>query len=192
MSRTATEQLRTEHRLILRVVSAFERMLDGLRPAADGSGTRDLPMDDLDRCITFFRLFTDACHHGKEEDVLFAALEEQGLPGDAGPIGALRDEHREGRAMVRAMLTALALARGGDAAALHALLERGADYIAFIRSHIGREDDGVFEMADRIVGGAACDAVCAAYETVCSRRFEGLTLQDLEAGAADLIERYAS
>jgi hemerythrin-like domain-containing protein len=122
--------------------------------------------------------------------VLFAALEERGLPGDAGPIGALRDEHREGRAMVRAMATALGRARDGDAAALHVLLDRGADYTAFIRAHISREDDGVFEMADRIVDGEACDAVCAAYDTVCSRRFEGLSLQDLEAGAADLIERY--
>jgi hemerythrin-like domain-containing protein len=176
---TATALLREQHRLILKVVAAFERAMrnDVLPPARD-----------IEAFITFFRLFTDACHHGKEEDLLFAAMEDHGLGGEGGPIDALREEHRTGRALVRAMNDAapkLSRAEARDAFRLNA-----AAYLDFIRGHIAREDDGLFEVADTHIAGPACAALCDAYETVCSRRFEGLTMAQLERMAEELIDSY--
>jgi hemerythrin-like domain-containing protein len=190
---SATAALREEHRLILQVVAAFERIIRLRQPAT-------LPpdaLDDIEQCIIFFRLFTDACHHGKEEDVLFAALEEQDVPGVAGHIAVMRDEHVQGRLLVRRMSYALAAARadadeGDDAAsAYHVLADAGAAYIDFIRAHISKEDDGLFDLADEVMRGTACNAVCDAYDAVCSRRFEGRSLTELEELAARLIDRHA-
>lgn len=183
MNRPATAALREEHRLILRAVAAFEAMIE----AAPTSGP---DLDDVASCLTFFRLFTDACHHGKEEDLLFVALEEHGIPAADGPIAAMRAEHRHGRELVRRMTATLKGANNAEAVA-HATLRRdAAAYIDLIRAHIDREDGGVFDLADEIVDGAACNTLCASYETVCARRFEGRSLADLERTAETLIARY--
>ncbi len=177
-NRTATELLREEHRLILRVVDAFERLLDAHHAAAP-------PADLLADFVLFFRLFTDACHHGKEEDVLFAAMEADDAGGAEGPIALMRAEHVHGRQLVRRIDEQLERLRAGRAAG-PALEDAGRDYIEFIRAHIGKEDEGVFAVADDAIRGHACSSLCAAYETVCSGRFEGHSLQELQELGARL------
>lgn len=177
---TATALLREQHRLILKVVAAFERAMrnDEVLP----------PTRDVEAFITFFRLFTDACHHGNEEDLLFTAMEDHGIGGEGGPIDAMREEHRIGRALVRAMNESASELSTAEARA--ALQLNAAAYVDFIRGHIAREDDGLFEVADTRIEGPACAALCDAYETTCSGRFEGLTMAQLERKAEELIESY--
>jgi hemerythrin-like domain-containing protein len=180
MSDTATEILRAEHRLILEVTSVLERVLD--------SGDDD--HDALGDCVTFFRLFADACHHGKEEDLLFPALEQEGMPVDVGPIAVMLEDHRIGRQFVSGMADALPGAANGDAVAAAEFAEAGRGWIELIRQHIAKEDGILFEMADGMVVGPSCKDLCAAYDEVCARRFEGKTLEDLEAVAEKLRGRY--
>jgi hemerythrin-like domain-containing protein len=181
----ATAVLRDEHRLILRVVDALESIMDRAR---DGSG---LALDDIESCVTFFRLFTDACHHGKEEDLLFVALEEYGLPAEEGPLGVMRAEHRLGRLLVSTMMDAVVRLRSGDSTARPMLEHAAAGYIDMLREHIRKEDGGLFDLADSVVEGAACARLCDAYQSVCQRRFEGRSREDLERIAASLTSRYA-
>jgi len=176
-SDTATGMLRDEHQLILSVVDVLDETLN----------KSTLDFDVIDRCISFFRLFADACHHGKEEDLLFPELIEQGMPGDAGPIAVMLAEHVQGRLFVRGMAEAMAGARAGDETAATSLRDSAHDYIDLIRPHIGKEDNILFEMADGMVVGDACRLLCDRYDVVCQRRFEGKTKDDLEAIAASLM-----
>jgi hemerythrin-like domain-containing protein len=180
MNDTATGMLRAEHQLILEVASVLERLLD-----ADSDD-----YDALEECVTFFRLFADACHHGKEEDLLFPALEDHGMPADSGPIAVMLYEHGIGRQFVGRMAEALPGMRAGDAAAAGEVAEGGRGFIDLIRAHIGKEDGILFQMADGIVTGPACRDLCSAYDEVCARRFEGKTLEDLESLAGSLRGRY--
>jgi hemerythrin-like domain-containing protein len=77
---TATSRLREEHQLILKVADAMQALL------AEGGGPDGLDFDTIGDCVTFIRLFADACHHGKEEDLLFPELEAAGMscPGTRG------------------------------------------------------------------------------------------------------------
>ena len=181
MSDTATQMLRAEHRLILEVASVLERALDA------GGGDHDT----LGDCVAFFRLFADACHHGKEEDLLFPALEHEGMPVDGGPIAVMLYEHGIGREFISRMAEALP-GSGDDAAGAAEVTEAGRGYIELIRAHIAKEDGILFEMADGMVVGPACKDLCSAYDEVCARRFEGKTLQDLEELAESLRGRYPS
>jgi len=36
--------------------------------------------EHLEQMVEFIEIFADRCHHGKEEDLLFRALEEGGMP----------------------------------------------------------------------------------------------------------------
>ncbi|HSJ33369.1 MAG TPA: hemerythrin domain-containing protein [Longimicrobiales bacterium] len=181
---TATGILREQHRLILRVVDAFQvAIADPAAPVDTGR---------MEGFIRFFRLFTDSCHHGSEEDVLFTTMEEHGLAAAGGPLEAMREEHRYGRSLVRTMADAIPAIGAGDAAARAAFTADAATYIGFIRAHIAREDDGLFELADNHIEGPACARLCDAYEDVCQRRFEGMSLSALERLAAELIEAHTA
>jgi hemerythrin-like domain-containing protein len=179
---TATAVLRDEHRLILEVVSRLSGMLD-----AERNGD-PLDYDTVGECITFFRLFADACHHGKEEDLLFPELEEEGMPHDSGPIAMLLEEHVEFRALVQAMAAALPGAADGDPTAGSELRDAATVYLDRIQAHIGKEDHGLFELADGMIVGPRCVELCARYDEVCARRFEGQTLEDLERLAGSIME----
>lgn len=177
---SATALLREEHRLILRVAAALERLLDIV-----DAGAPDWTA--LERTVEFLRLFADLCHHGKEEDLLFTELEAQGMPRDTGPIAVMLHEHREGRALVGAMSGVLERARQGDEAALARLVDAGRGYVDLIRGHIRKEDDVLFGIADRIVVGPACRRLCDAYTEACRSRFEGATKARLEALGEEIV-----
>ncbi|MFQ5554397.1 MAG: hemerythrin domain-containing protein [Acidimicrobiia bacterium] len=181
---TATAILRDEHQLILQVAGVLDAIV------SDGATPDSLDFDSIEECVAFFRLFADACHHGKEEDLLFPELEAHGLPREDGPIAVMLYEHQVGRAFVRGMAESVAGARTGDAAAVAALLEHARGYIDLIRAHIDKEDNVLFEMADNMVVGASCTRLCADYDVVCGRRFEGRTVEQLESMAAALTALY--
>jgi hypothetical protein len=52
----------------------------------------------------------------QEEDLLFAAMEDHRMGGEGGPIDAMREEHRIGRALVGAMNEAAPKAEHGRGA----------------------------------------------------------------------------
>ena len=47
----------------------------------------------LNQILTFFKVFIDKCHHGKEEIFFFPAFEAAGIPNEGGPIGVMIEEH---------------------------------------------------------------------------------------------------
>lgn len=174
-----TAVLRDEHQLILKVVDVLESFVDRGLGGASADRLRD--------CVDFFRLYTDALHHGKEEDVLFDALTDRGFPRHVGPIAVMLQEHELGRSYVRQMADALP-SLGSDAGAWRSFDHAARSYIQLLRQHIQKENHALFEMADQAIDEPACRALCDAYDTVCARTFEGRTLQELERLAAALIE----
>ncbi len=178
---TPTTVLREEHQVILNVLDALEQVLDR------GSAVSAQNVETLAKYASFFRLFADACHHGKEEDLLFPELEARGIPREGGPIGVMLAEHEQGRAFVRQMHEALPGARAGEAGAVDALVSAGRNYIDLLRQHIDKEDNVLFMMADRVVDESACAALCGEYAHVCSKQFDGQTKQQLRELADALI-----
>ena len=182
---TPTAILRDQHRNILKIADMLEHVL-----ARAGDGGPDY--DAVEDCVTFVRLYADALHHGKEEDLLFPELISRGMRKDAGPIAVMLHEHAEGRRFARTMAAELPGARGGDAEALGRLERAGRGYVALIRGHIMKEDNILFNMADQLIDAPACRSLCAAYDGVCQRRFDGCTVAELESILARLVERYPS
>lgn len=181
---TPTRILRDQHRNILKVADVLGEIL------AHEPEPGVLDFDALADCIAFIRLYADALHHGEEEDLLFPELEAVGLPRETGPIAVMLHEHRQGRAFASTMAGALEPARSGDGAALSRLVGAAHGYIELIRGHILKEDHVLFEMADQMIEPSTCRSLCAAYEGVCQRRFEGCTVAELEALLARLVEAY--
>ena len=114
----ADEEIRTAAQHRKRQV-VFAAKLKDKRQVAFGSGLREKICrtatlgDGLDQrsareALEFLRGFGDRCHHGKEEQHLFAVLAARGLPREVGPLAVLISEHEEGRALLTRMSEALA------------------------------------------------------------------------------------
>lgn len=95
----ATQDLRNEHEAILFVLKIMDRMIETNAAVNNAGYCREL--------VYFLRIFADQCHHGKEENILFKALENSGVPNEGGPIGVMLAEHAEGRGYAAAMGNAL-------------------------------------------------------------------------------------
>lgn len=139
--------LMMEHRVI-------ERMMPALRRAAeDGrrTGTIDLRFADL--AVDFIRTYADRCHHGKEEDILFRALERKPLAaGHRAILDELVEEHRQGRRRIGRLAEAIEACRsgsGGEGSAarpdLVGAVAEGFEWLAtFYPAHIRKEDGAFF------------------------------------------------
>ncbi len=139
---TPTEILKGEHRVI-------EKVLNGLGRLAEAPGGTSLEQWAV--AIDFLRNFADRCHHLKEEQLLFPALEERGIPREGGPIGMMLTEHEEGRGYVRAMTAALESASGNPLGSLATLQRKAIAYIRLLREHIRKEDEVLFHIADSVL-----------------------------------------
>lgn len=82
-----TDSLKEEYgaiKLMLHVIGAIcSRLQSG----------KEVELSDLDRIVEFIRVFADSCHHGKEEELLFPAMAESGIPVEGCPIGVMLAEH---------------------------------------------------------------------------------------------------
>ncbi len=137
-----TDQLVKEHvfiQLMLNVLEAVCRKLD--------AGNR-IPPKHFAQMMEFFRVFVDQCHHGKEEECLFPAMEKVGIPRDGGPIGVMLDEHAVGRQCVKEMGDAMALYGHDDPAAIRGLSRSGAKYVELLTAHIEKENGILFPIAE--------------------------------------------
>jgi len=172
--------LRTEHQIILRVVGVLSRLMDRFEQAGE---FEDAP---LAKCVEFIRLFADACHHGKEEDLLFPVLESRGIPRDGGPIGVMLYEHQVARGLTKDMDAALTDARTGDAAARTRFCQAARKYADLLTNHIFKEDNVLFNMGDRMMNPDDQRTLTTQFCAVNCRAFEGRRREELQQIADEL------
>ncbi len=105
-------------------------------------------VEDMGRLIEFFTVFVDTCHHGKEEELLFPALEDIGVSKQGGPIGVMLSEHETGRGCVRALRSALSSYKEGNASAISEIEKHSGAYIKLLHGHIEKENQVLFRIAE--------------------------------------------
>lgn len=156
----ATEELVREHEAIKRMLAVIEA---AEKKVAGGEG---LPADFIPRVVDFIRNFADKCHHGKEEDNLFPAMEKRGIPREAGPIGVMLMEHDQGRAYVKKMDEAGKRLAEGDKSALKDALDNALGYVELLNQHIDKEDNILYPMANRVLTEEDQNMLTARFEEV--------------------------
>lgn len=162
---TPSAVLKEEHQTIKRVLAILQILV---RRARDEDAWESEP---LGRCVEFFKLFADACHHAKEEDLLFPVMEERGIPREGGPIGVMLFEHRMAREFTAQMAAALNGLEEGDSSAREQFLTAADEYIGLLTHHIYKEDFVLFPMGDgcltpedqNLLHKKFCDVNCGMY-----------------------------
>lgn len=146
---SAVSILSGEHRVILQLLDVLQRVAEVTRTSGK------IPELHARQILEVLRTFADTCHHGKEEEILFPALEAL-VPG-FGPTQVMRAEHVDGRIHIKAMSAAVESGQPG-AYAQHALA-----YVDLLRRHINKEDEILFRMAQTMLSQAQDAELIAAF-----------------------------
>ena len=155
-----TELLKEDHRVI-------ERMLKVLTAASDRLDKgQEVDVSVFERSLEFIRQFADYTHHGKEEDILFNAIEAAGIPKDGGPVGVMLEEHDEGRKGVQKMAQGREKFKAGDKSAAPQIVRGARDYVYVLRNHIPKEDDILYPLADEVVNAKVHGEMLERFEAV--------------------------
>lgn len=150
---TVRKVLMKEHRVIEAVLDSVERMVQA--DAFDEAFLR--------QSLDFFRNFADGCHHMKEEEQLFPALEKAGVPREGGPIGCMLSDHEVGRSLLRMIDNQLAPAGRGDPDARATVRTAAARYVTMLRQHIQKEDNVLFVIAENVLSDDQKSAMLQAF-----------------------------
>ncbi len=156
----ATEDLKNDHEVICNMLNVLEKMTMRLQ-----RGDK-LNSEHLQTIIEFLQLFADKFHHGKEETHLFPTMETAGISKEHGPIGVMLSEHDMGRGFIKGIKTALEKYHLGIHSAVRDIIENGQNYITLLRNHIHKENNILFPMADRVIGGEKANSLYSEFENV--------------------------
>jgi hemerythrin-like domain-containing protein len=140
----AINELTTEHeavRLTLRILKSIGQRIEETGTIAN--------TDHVEQLFDFFGTFVDRCHHGKEEELLFPALEQVGISREGGPVGVMLKEHQFGRDLVTKIKAELSDYKNGDGNAARRFKRHADDYIELLNLHIEKENNVLFPLAAR-------------------------------------------
>ena len=141
-----TEILSREHQVILKQLARLEAALDPYAPEAVNE---------------VLRFFDDgvALHRRKEEEILFPAIAEH-FPPNVGPIACMLEDHRDEKKHLEELRVAVR-SDNRSMAIGHARF-----ILEFLRSHIAKEDNVLFPMAERILSAEARERVQSGFQSI--------------------------
>ncbi len=181
----AIETLMSEHRVI-------ERVLDALVSFGSEARRRGATeKEELQRFVGFFREFADACHHGKEEDVLFAAMVEHGFPADGGPIAVMLQEHDQGRGLIGILKARAEQQEAWTDGDRQEVADVAHGFSEMLHAHIHKEDAVLYPMAEQHLPPDALQRVSADCERFEAERIGSGEHERLHALADALVARHA-
>jgi hemerythrin-like domain-containing protein len=159
-----TDELKSEHegiRIMLNVLDAVKHNFQ--RGQA-------VDTDDLAGILEFMSVFIDKCHHAKEEEFLFPALEATGMSADSGLIGEMLSEHRQGRELYDRFNSAVTRYSSGDQSAANDIRTCIDAYVALLRRHIDTENNDLFPLAEARLDAKTDSELFEAFERLETER----------------------
>jgi hemerythrin-like domain-containing protein len=154
----ATKQLKDEHEGIKLMLKVMEKISNDL------TNGKELNSDHYGKIIDFIKGFADKCHHGKEEDILFPGLVNHGVQNEGGPIALMIKEHQLGRGHIKELSKAFEEFKNGNKQALITIISSSKDYVQLLRNHIEKENNILFQMADRVLNEEEQKEIFDAFE----------------------------
>lgn len=139
--KSATKNLEDDHVYILQLTDVMDKI----------AGTPSPDIVHLESIIDIIRNFADGIHHAKEEHILFPLLSERGFSMYNGPVAVMLNEHVAGRNFLTGMSESIAAYKSGNGESLARIFMNMKGYSELLRSHIAKENNVLFRMADRVL-----------------------------------------
>ena len=134
----ASEDLIAEHEGINRALIILGNMTRIL------GKNHHVDVDDIKDIISFFTVFADRCHHGKEENILFPALRDGGHGGMNPLITELLKEHGDLRTYLSEMSKSFQI----NTFDTRVFRQAAEMYASNVKPHIDKENNTLFPYAN--------------------------------------------
>jgi hemerythrin-like domain-containing protein len=157
----AIQELRMEHDAVRLTLKVLDRICQETELSGKLGNAQH-----VDHLLEFFTVFVDKCHHGKEEELLFPALEQIGVNRDNGPIGVMLREHQLGRESVQKMKAAFSQFKTGSVSAAVDFTRNARDYISLLDQHIEKENNVLFPLAEKQLSEAKLAELLKGFEKI--------------------------
>ena len=154
--KTATQNLEDDHIHILRLIDLMELI----------THNETVDIVHLETIVTIIREFADGQHHAKEEQLLFPMLVEKGFSTENGPVAVMLHDHVQGREFVKGMAENIMQMKNGNHGAIQIVFANMTGYAALLRSHIGKENNVLFRMADQVISPAEQEQLLREFEQI--------------------------
>ena len=148
------DSLEEDHQVILAVLDAIDRRADELMEGGS------LDAEFWLQVAEFMENFADRCHHAKEEDLLFPALQQCGVLQKGGPIGVMKHEHVESRALKDRLCS------GAEQGKREEVLRAAHALSYLLREHIAKEENVLFRMARQLLDHQQVEEVLRGFARV--------------------------
>mgnify|MGYP006281128247 CR=1 FL=1 len=155
----AIDQLKNEHEGIKIMFRILRKICDSLK------SDQTLDTGHFEGILEFFQIFVDKCHHGKEEDLLFPAMVQAGIP-EKGPIEVMLSEHAAGRSHIKAISQFFTRFKSGDTAVAGDLAHECEQYISLMVDHIYKENNILYPMGETRFSQAIDEKLYQDFETL--------------------------
>lgn len=155
---TPSAVLEAEHDVIRQLLRALNGMAHTVERVP-------IPRQDLDDALETIAGFADACHHAKEEKVLFPALRRASKESER-VVRELEGDHKAGRKIVRAMRDAAPGAASGDVASQEGFAHAARLYAKMLEMHIRHENERLYPLMERVLSPAERERVAEEFERV--------------------------
>lgn len=165
---TSTKNLENDHVHILRLIDVMEQMVK--------SGHADAT--HLEEVVSLIRNFADGLHHAKEENLLFPLMASKGFSMQHGPIAVMLMDHEQGRSFVKQMDENIQLYKNGDLSSLNLVFQNMAGYATLLQSHISKENNILFRMADNAFTDENQNILLEKFAAIDSGAVNGIPAQD--------------
>lgn len=137
----ASQDLYHEHDNILVTLNILEKICSSLKSVSKTD------LHDVGQIIYFIRIYSDKCHHGKEEGFLFPALEEAGIKKENIQVSEIILEHQLSRELVIQMQKSISC----NTIEIGKFIKASFSFIDLLRDHIKKENLILFPLADSLL-----------------------------------------
>lgn len=139
-----TQELEKEHRTIQLALKILDKMTRNLE-----TGDEVNP-DDLELLMEFLKIFTDKCHHTKEEEIFYPIMAEVEIIEVEGKnlVAMMLTEHDLERDYVKKMSENVQRYKQGDNDSSFVIMETARNYTALLSQHIDKEDKILYPIVD--------------------------------------------
>lgn len=146
-----------EHRLI-------DRAVEQIRARAKGCTKENFCFLELNQLIDFLSSYSDLCHHGKEEKILFLECEYKNLPIELSHLAEeLKLEHMMFRKMREKMYAFNLEFSKGNFNHILKLNELIEDFYSILKKHIDKEDSIFFPQSMKFFSEDEQEAMLAKF-----------------------------
>ncbi|MDX1527875.1 MAG: hemerythrin domain-containing protein [Gammaproteobacteria bacterium] len=137
------EQLRTDHENVATLLDILDDQVEMVRKAQ--SADYDLMRD----IMYYMTTYPDGFHHPMEDAVIEKLVDRD--PGNRDMALRVVKEHNDLARKSQSFLDMLLMVVDGEIVLRKDIVARGVDYIQFLRSHMQREEQRLFPLAESVL-----------------------------------------